>query len=134
MTQLILDVDGAAIALPESQKGGYKAYEEDLSVQIPMIPGNLTVELGGKVWKVNYQYGFFNETEKNRFISACRKGRREPILCSFLPPDGNELQIGTFFVTAFNEPNFQWSSSFDGTPKPIWADFSVELREVRPHA
>ena len=53
MTQLILDVGGMAVALPESQKGGYTAYEEDLSVEIEMIFGRMVSELGGVVWRVS---------------------------------------------------------------------------------
>lgn len=137
MTQLILDVDGVAVSLPESIKGGYTAYEEDLSVQIPMIAGNMVTELGGKVWRITYQYGYFNEEEKNRVISACRKGKREPIICSFILPESDNAIVSTFYVTAFKEPKFMWSTNVQGdgtTPKPLWADFSVELREVRPHA
>lgn len=129
MTQLILDVGGYAIALPESQKGGYTAYEDDLSVDIEMIPGNLTKELRGRVWRTAYQYGWFNDDDRTRVIAACRKGKREPILCDFLVPERNETIISTFYVTNFKEPKFMWSSG----GKPMWVDFSVELREVRPH-
>lgn len=130
MTQLVLDVAGMAVALPESIKGGYAVYEEDLTVEVEMISGRLVKELRGTVWRVNYQYGFFNDADRARVITACRKGRREPILCSFLPPEGGEMQTSTFFVTEFTEPKFMWSR--EGAP--LWADFSVSLREVRPHA
>lgn len=130
MTQLILDMDGVAIALPESKKGGYTAYEEDLSVQLQMIAGNMVTELGGLVWRVNYQYGWFNDSDKARVITACRKGRREPILCSFLRPEGGGSITSSFFVTSFTEPKFMWSREGN----PLWGDFSVSLREVRPHA
>lgn len=136
MTQLILDINGPAIALPESIKGGYSAYEEDLSVHLQMIAGNMVAELSGKVWKVSYQYGYFSESQKNKVISSCRKGKREPILCSFLPPDSNSLIVSNFFVTSLTEPKFQWSTKLSGggdEPVPLWAGFSVELREVRPH-
>lgn len=129
MTQLILDVGGMAVALPESQKGGYTAYEEDLSVEIEMISGRMVSELRGVVWRVNYQYGWFNDEDKARVIAASRKGRRTPILCSFLPPERAERITASFFVTDFSEPKFMWSS--DG--KPLWGDFSLSLREERPH-
>lgn len=119
-----------AIALPESQKGGYIAYEEDLSVQIPMIAGNLVCELAGVVWRISYQYGWFNDADRQRVLSACRHGKREPILCTFLPPDGEETITSRFFVTSFRDPKFMWSAE----GHPVWGDFSVELREVRPHA
>lgn len=129
MTQLILDMGGVAIALPESQKGGYRAWEEDLSVQIVMISGRMVTEIRGTVWRIDYQYGFFNDTDRTRVISACRKGRREPIICSFLPPEGGEMVTSNFWVTSFSEPKFMWSTD----KKPLWGDFSVELREVRSH-
>lgn len=133
MLQLILDTGEYAVAMPESIKGGYTAYEEDLTVDLTMIPGNMVKEVRGTVWHVAYQYGWFDETEKNRVIAACRKGRQEPIICSFLPPNGNELLTSEFFVTAFNSPKFRWSRDDDDKTVPVWADFSVELREVEPH-
>lgn len=129
MTQLILDMGSTAIALPESIKGGYTAYEEDLTVEIEMISGRLVKELRGTVWRVNYQYGFFNDLDRSRVIKACRKGRKYPIICSFLPPDGGDMITSTFYATSFTEPKFMWSA--DG--KPLWGDFSVSLREERPH-
>lgn len=129
MNQLILDTGGYAILLPESQKGGYKAYEEPLSVDLVMLPGNMVRELRGTVWRVNYQYGYFTDEEKNNLLAACRKGRNEPILCAFLPPNGTEMILSEFFVTAFSSPKFMWSRE----GKPMWGDFSIELREVTPH-
>lgn len=130
MTQLILDTGGANILLPESIKGGYTAYEEDLSEEVLMISGRLVRELRGVVWRVEYQYGWFGEENKNRVISACRKGQQQPITCAFLPPTSESLYVSTFFVSSFQSPKFMWST--DG--KPLWADFSVSLREVNPHA
>lgn len=130
MTQLILDVAGMALSLPESRKGGYRAWEEDLSVEQVMIGGRMVKELTGVVWRVTYQYGYFNDADRARFITACRKGKREPILCSILPSEGEDLITSSFWVTASTEPKFMWSA--DG--KPIWGDFSLELREVRSHS
>lgn len=129
MDQLILDVGGYGVLLPESIKGGYTAYEEDLTVDLTMILGNMVKEVRGSVWHVDYQYGYFKEEMKERVIAACRKGKREPIICSFLPPNGAELITSEFFVASFSSPKFMWSRD----EKPLWADFSVELREVEPH-
>lgn len=129
MTQLILDIDGMAIALPESIKGGYRAWEEDLSVDVVMISGRMVKELTGVVWRVAYQYGYFNDADRARVLSAIRKGKREPLICSFQPPEGGESIISSFWVVSSTEPKFMWST--DG--KPLWGDFSLELREVRPH-
>lgn len=133
MNQLILDVGGYAILLPESQDGGYESHEEELTVDLTMIPGNMVKEVRGTVWRISYQYGYFDETAKNNLIAACRKGQREPIICTFLPPNGTETIESEFFVTAYQPPKFMWSRTTDDTPEPVWADFSVELREVEPH-
>lgn len=129
MTQLILDVDGVAIALPESIKGGYRAWEEDLSVDAVMISGRMVKELTGVVWRVAYQYGFFNDADRARVLTAMRKGKRQPLICSFLPPESDTMITGSFWVTSSTEPKFMWGS--DG--KPLWGDYSVELREVKSH-
>ena len=94
-----------------------------------MLPGNMVRELRGTVWRVNYQYGYFTDEEKNNLLAACRKGRNKPILCAFLPPNSTEMISSEFFVTAFASPKFMWSRE----GKPMWGDFSVELREVTPH-
>lgn len=124
MTQLILN----GMELPESRKGAYRAWREDLGVEVPMISGRLVKEVRGTVWRVAYQYGYFNDAERKRLIESCRKGRIQPIVCAFLPPDGEELISRECFVTSFTEPKFMWSN--DGAP--LWGDFAVELREVKP--
>ena len=125
MTQLILD----GIQLPESQDRGYYAHKIEQSVSVEMISGRMVKEVRGDVWEIQYQYGFLEENMKNKLIAACDKGRREPILCGFLPQDSNgELKYSSFFVTDFHAPDFMWSK--DG--KPMWADFAVTLREVKP--
>lgn len=135
MTQLILDTENAYFTLPESVKR-YRAWREDLGAELTMISGRMVRELRGRVWRVSYQYGFFRDAEKNALIAACERGRKSPITCFFLPPDGNELISGRFFVTGFTYPTFRWSRlvTEDGeeTSVPVWADFSVELREVKP--
>lgn len=140
MTQLILDTYGLNIVLPESIKDGYTAKKQPLSVDVQMVTGRLVRELRGNVWVVSYQYGFFNDEMKNKVISACEKGQRESINCGFLPPNSiNELKYSDFLVTDLKYPKFMWSrkeTSDDGKvdfPVPVWADFSVTLREVKPN-
>lgn len=133
MTQLVLDVAGQGLALPESIKDTYTVQEEELSQDLVMIPGNMVKELRGKVWVITYQYGYFNTADKDRFIAACVKGSREPIICTFLVPDTNQTLSSEFFVTAYTRPKFMWSRTVDGSTEPLWGDFSVELREVDPH-
>ena len=133
MLQLILDANGYAIALPESQKGGYTAYEEDLTVDLVMIPGNMVKEVRGTIWIINYQYGYLTDEMKNQVIAACKKGRKEPIICSFLSPNNEALITSEFFVTSFTFPKFMWSNANGDDAIPMWGDFSMTLREVDPH-
>lgn len=136
MTQLILDLSGNAIYMPESVKR-YRAWEEDGGAEVEMISRRTVRELRGNIWRVSYQYGYFNDEEKERVIESCMKGRRTPIRCAFLPPRSNDMRESEFFVTSFTWPTFQWSRIITEGGKeksvPVWADFSVELREVRPH-
>lgn len=126
MTQLIID----GVALPESQKGGYNAQSTPLSVDVEMASGRLVRELRGNVWNITYKYPLFDTALKNAVIAACERGKRQAIYCGFLPQESSgELSYSDFYVTSFSRPHFMWSR--DGTP--LWADFSVELREVRPH-
>ena len=87
MTQLILDTEGYDIALPESRKGGYHAEKQPLSVDVEMVSGRIVRELRGNVWYITYQYGYFDDAMKNNVIAACEKGRRQAIICGFLPPN-----------------------------------------------
>ena len=132
MTQLILDMDDANITLPESIKNGYSVASEPLYVDIEMYSGRITRELRGFVWRVKYQYGYFDDAAKNALITVCEKGMKQPIRCSFLEQGAEApyaLSEGTLLVTAFTRPRFMWGR--DNTP--IWADFELELREVDPH-
>lgn len=91
-----------------------------------------------KAWHITYQYGFFDDDTKNKLISVCRKGKRQAITCGFLPPDSSgTLLYSNFLVMAFTYPKFMWSQMLPGengdTARPLWGDFSLELREVRPH-
>lgn len=138
MTQLILDVDGYNIALPESRKGGYTVEETELSVSVQMVSGRMVKEVRGSAWTIAYQYGYFSEADMKKLISACEKGRKTPIRCAFLA-QGSEgpLTYSSFFVTSYTRPRFMWSRLEQGaeglTSRPVWGDFSLELREERPH-
>lgn len=137
MTQLILDVDGYNISLPESIKQGYQAYKEDLGVEVTMVNGRLTKEVKGSVWHVTYQYGYFDDETKNNVIAACEKGRKQSVVCGFLPPNSaGALTYVPFLVTNFNYPKFMWSRlshvESEIISVPMWGDFSLELREVKP--
>ncbi len=133
MDQLILDTNGYSVVLPESQKDGYKAQFTPLYEDVEMITGRLVRELRGNVWAIGYQYGYFPDAMKRRVIAACEKGKREPIRCAFLKPDSDgELAQSRFWVTKFDYPKFFWSRDGNGRPIPMWGDFSLTLREVKP--
>lgn len=137
MTQLILDNDGAAVVLPEAQKRGYKARRQAYHQDVKMVSQRLVRELGGMIWIVEYQYGFFDTDLKKAVLEACEKGMREPIVCGFLEPKSEgELNFSRFWVEDFKTPDFMWSVTRreDGieVPVPMWADFSLTLREVEP--
>lgn len=126
MTQLIID----GISLPESVKGGYTADEQPLSRSIEMVSGRTVKEVRGNVWVISYQFGYFDDELKNNVLAVLKKGEKEPITCGFLPQESEqELTYSEFFVTSYTRPKFMWSN--DG--KPLWGDYRIELREVKPH-
>lgn len=138
MTQLILDVGGETLVLPECK--GFEVKKEPGVISVEMITRRTVLEQRGDIWVVSYQYGFFDDETKSRVLSACEKGREKPIYCGFLPPNSaGALLYRNFYVSSLVYPKFMWSRSVkteDGTyyPTPLWADFSIELREVRPSA
>ena len=137
MIQLILDVEGVALALPESRKSGYSVHLEPLMENVDMISGRRTRELRGKVWVVSHQNGYLNEVDMARFIQACEKGLEKSILCSFLAQGEDDLKTSSFLVTDYTRPKFMWSrvTTESGAEKvvPLWGGYSVTLREVSPH-
>ena len=135
MTTLILDIAGYNISLPESRKGGYYPRHEPLNVDVEMISGRLTRELRGNVWWIDYKYGYFDDETKNAVILACEKGKKTPIECTFLSQNGNEMLTRRFWVMNFQYPKFYWGKVVRGereTKVPMWSDFAVSLREVKP--
>jgi hypothetical protein len=135
LSQLTIDINGNCIVLPESRKGGYNVRRDELSQEVQMISGRMVKELRGTVWRISYQYGYFNESDVKKLIDSCEKGRKTPILCAFLTQDSETL-TRSFFVEDYTRPKFHWSRivTEDGeeTTVPVWADFSLELREVKP--
>lgn len=129
--QLILDTYGDRMELPESRGGRYSASKKELSSSVEMISGRMVRELRGSVWVINYQYGLMSDEDKNRFLAICEKGTRSPIGCKFLQPNG-EYNEQMFFVTNYKAPTFFWSRDVGGDPIPMWGDYSVSLREVKP--
>ena len=129
MTQLILDTTENNFVLPETMRGAYNIREVDLGTNIEMISGRTVKEIRGRAWEISYQYGYFSDMDKDVFISACKKGVGTPISCSFLVPENNSVLTSEFWVISFTRPKFMWSSE----GKALWGDYTVTLREVRPH-
>ena len=138
MTQLILDIGGESLIMPESQKNGYIVHEEPLVQSIDMISGRRIREYRGMVWTVTYQYGYLSDDDRIKFLNICRKGTTSTIDCNILIPTTDEMVTSTFMVTSYREPKFAWGRIImeDGQAKtvPLWGDYSIELREVKPHA
>ena len=138
MTQLILDVGGESLVMPESQKNGYIVHEEPLVQSIDMISGRRIREYRGMVWTVMYQYGYLSDADRIKFLNICRKGTVSTIDCNILIPSTDEMVTSTFMVTSYREPKFAWGRIImeDGQAKtvPLWGDYYIELREVKPHA
>ena len=138
MTQLILDIGGGSLVMPESQKNGYIVHEEPLVQSIDMISGRRIREYRGMVWTVTYQYGYLSDDDRVKFLNICRKGTTSTIDCNILIPTTDEMVTSTFMVTSYREPKFAWGRIImeDGKEKtvPLWGDYSIELREVKPHA
>ena len=129
MTQLILDTTENNFVLPETMRGAYNIREVDLGTNIEMISGRTVKEIRGRAWEISYQYGYFADMAKDVFIAACKKGVGTPISCSFLVPENNSVLTSEFWVTSFTRPKFMWS----GEGKALWGDYTLTLREVRPH-
>lgn len=138
MTQLILDIGGESLIMPESQKNGYTVHETPLMQSIDMISGRRIREFRGMVWEVTYQYGYLSDENRIKFLNICRKGTISTIDCNILIPTTDEMVTSTFMVTNYREPTFAWGRTIteDGKEKtvPLWGDYSIELREVSPHA
>lgn len=127
MVQLILDIDGYNLSLPESRNGGYTAYKEVLADSVEMISGRIVREVRGNRWIVKYQYGYFDNTMMNKILTVCDKGIRQSIKCSFLTQESTEkLTTVNFLVSDYARPKFMWSRN----GMPLWADFSITLKEV----
>lgn len=138
MIQLILDTEEHDLNMPESRKGGYSIQEHPLMQNGQMISGRMTREYRGDAWVISHQYGYFDEEQKKKFIAVCEKGMRQSIVCAFLTPDESAMQTSLFLVTDYRRPKFMWSkvTTENGEEKdvPVWGDYYVELREVKPHA
>ena len=116
------------ILAPEADFDGYRAWEDTLREQIPMISGRLVEEVRGKVWRINYTSDRMSDSETRRLLAALRAKGSKTV--AFLPDNGDELIPSTFLVESLTPPALAF---FDGT-EPVWTGLSFSLREVKPHA
>ena len=134
MVQLILDVGGESIQLPESQKGGYSPKLVETGMTIQMIGGRRVRELRDELWQIEYSYGYFSAEDWRRLLSVLERGRKEPLVCSFLPtPDsshGQSLSTSQFWVS-YTPPKFMWSNGSGDEIEPLWGGCTITLEEVQ---
>ena len=116
------------ILAPDADFDGYRAWEDTLREQIPMISGRLVEEVRGKVWRIDYASGQMRDTTVKQLLAALRAKGSKTV--AFLPDNGDELIPSTFLVESLTPPTLAF---FDGT-EPVWTGLSFSLREVKPHA
>ena len=116
------------ILAPEADFDGYRAWEDTLREQIPMISGRMVEEVRGKVWRIDYASGQMRDTTVKQLLAALRAKGSKTV--AFLPDNGDELIPSTFLVESLTPPVLAF---FDGT-EPVWKGLSFSLREVKPHA
>lgn len=116
------------ILAPEADFDGYRAWEDTLREQIPMISGRLVEEVRGKVWRISYSSARMSDSETRRLLAALRAKGSKTV--AFLPDNGDELIPSTFLVESLTPPVLAF---FDGA-EPVWTGLSFSLREVKPHA
>lgn len=113
---------------PEPDFDGYRAYEDTLREQIPMISGRIVEEVRGKVWRVEYTSGRMSDALTRQLLAALRAKGSKTV--AFLPDNGDELIPSTFLLESLTPPTLAF---FDGT-EPVWTGLAFNLREVKPHA
>lgn len=118
----------SGIYCPEPDFDGYRAYEDTLLEQIPMISGRLVEEVRGKVWRINYTSGQMRDNTFKQLLEALRAKGSKAV--TFLPDDSDDMKASTFLVESLTPPTLAF---FDGS-EPVWTGLAFTLREVKPHA
>jgi hypothetical protein len=119
MTQLIIN----GTEYPETSKDRYTAHKEESSVLLRMASGRLVEEVGYKYWIIEYSYDYFTESLKQTCMADLDSGS---VSVSFLTPQSDELQTGTFKCTKKPTPAFKFSRSGEA----YWHDISFRLEGV----
>lgn len=116
------------IYCPEPDFDGYRAYEDVLREQVPMISGRLVEEIRGKVWRIDYTSGRIRDSIIKQLLEALRGNGSKAV--TFLTDNSDDMASSTFLVASLTPPTL---SFFDGS-EPVWTGLSFTLREVKPHA
>lgn len=118
----------SGIYCPEPDFDGYRAYEDTLLEQIPMISGRLVEEVRGNVWRIDYTSGQMRDNTVKQLLTSLRAKGSKPV--TFLPDDSDDMKASTFLVESLTPPTLAF---FDGS-EPVWTGLAFTLREVKPHA
>ena len=118
----------SGIYCPEPDFNGYRAYEDTLREQVPMISGRIVEEVRGMVWRVEYTSGRMSDALTRQLLAALRAKGSKAV--TFLPDNSDDMVPSTFLVESLTPPTL---SFFDGQ-EPVWTGLSFTLREVKPHA
>ena len=118
----------SGIYCPEPDFDGYRAYEDTLREQVPMISGRIVEEVRGMVWRVEYTSGRMSDALTRQLLAALRAKGSKAV--TFLPDNSDDMVPSTFLVESLTPPTL---SFFDGQ-EPVWTGLSFTLREVKPHA
>lgn len=118
----------SGIYCPEPDFDGYRAYEDVLREQVPMISGRLVEEIRGKVWRIDYTSGRIRDSIIKQLLEALRGNGSKAV--TFLTDNSDDMASSTFLVESLTPPTLAF---FDGS-EPVWTGLSFTLREVKPHA
>ena len=100
------------ILAPEADFDGYRAWEDTLREQIPMISGRMVEEVRGKVWRIDYASGQMRDTTVKQLLAALRalpEGTRAVVVLKYFEDRSVEeiaaqlaVPVGTVKSRLFN--------------------------------
>lgn len=124
MDQIIL---GDGVRLPETSHDKYACWEDDLTVQVEMIPGRVVLESRGSVWRVRYSYDYMGNDLMRQALAILRSGA--PFLAQVLPDNRDSPIVSSFILESLTPP----SMAFSRRDKAFWHKIGFTLREEEPH-
>ena len=123
MTQLVIN----GTTYPETSHDKYHVWIEDLGQMLRMAAGNLTFEKRGQVYKISYEYDYFDEFHMNKCLSDLRSGNEIDV--GFLLPDGT-MSSGLFRCVSFPAPKFAFSKRSGDAEVGCWHGIAFTLEGV----